>query len=121
MEHIEPVGHFLIRLSENGYLDNRYAPENFEHMAEKISLRYVEIRGLFGFRCTSMYTKVTPKAGQNGPMSLYVGCGATILPVWLGKSYNYFSMMVVGYMGKLQARFVLRRSPFRVISRPCRT
>ena len=52
MEHIEPVGHFLIRLSENGYLDNRYAPENFEHMAEKISPRYVEIRGLFGFRCT---------------------------------------------------------------------
>ena len=46
------IGRFLIRLSENGYLDNRYAPENFEHMAEKISLRYVEIRGLFGFRCT---------------------------------------------------------------------
>ena len=45
-------GRFLIRLSENGYLGNRYAPENFEHMAEKISLRYVEIRGLFGFRCT---------------------------------------------------------------------
>ena len=62
-----------------------------------------------------MYTKVTRKAGQNGPMSLYVGCGATILPVWLGISYNYFSMMVVGYMGKLQARFVLRRSPFDAI------
>ena len=45
-------GHFLIRLSENGYLDNCDAPENFEHMAEKISPRYVEIRGLFGFRCT---------------------------------------------------------------------
>ena len=45
-------GHFLIRLSENWHLGNRYAPENFEHMAEKISLRYVEIRGLFGFRCT---------------------------------------------------------------------
>ena len=45
-----------------------------------------------------MYTKVTRKAGQNGPMSLYVGCEATILPVWLGKSYNYFSMMVVGYI-----------------------
>ena len=45
-------GHFLIRLSENGHLRNRYAPEIFEHMARKISLRYVEIRGLFGFRCT---------------------------------------------------------------------
>ena len=45
-------GHFLIRLSENGHLRNGYAPENFEHMAEKISPRYVEIRGLFGFRCT---------------------------------------------------------------------
>ena len=48
-----------------------------------------------------MYTKVTRKAGQNGPMSLYVAKQATILPVWLGISYNYFSMMVVGYMGKL--------------------
>ena len=46
------LGRFLIRLSENWHLGNRYAPENFEHMAEKISLRYVEIRGLFGFRCT---------------------------------------------------------------------
>ena len=45
-------GRFLIRLSENRHLGNRYAPENFEHMAEKISPRYVEIRGLFGFRCT---------------------------------------------------------------------
>ena len=45
-------GHFFIWLSENGHLGNRYAPENFEHMAEKISPRYVEIRGLFGFRCT---------------------------------------------------------------------
>ena len=45
-------GRFLVRLSENGHLGNRYAPENFEHMAEKISPRYVEIRGLFGFRCT---------------------------------------------------------------------
>ena len=55
MQRVAPLvacGHFLIRSSENGYLDNRYAPENFEHMAEKISLRYVEIRGLFGFRCT---------------------------------------------------------------------
>ena len=62
-----------------------------------------------------MYTKVTPKAGQNGPMWLYVGSELTILPVWLGISYNYFSMMVVGYMGKLQARFVLQRSPFDAI------
>ena len=61
------------------------------------------------------HTKVTPKAGQNGPMWLYVGSGPTILPVWLGISYNYFSMMVVGYMGKLQARFVLQRSPFDAI------
>ena len=45
-------GHFLIRRAKNRHSDNRYAPENFEHMAEKISLRYVEIRGLFGFRCT---------------------------------------------------------------------
>ena len=30
-------GRFLIRLSENGYLDNRYAPENFEHMAGKVT------------------------------------------------------------------------------------
>ena len=47
-------GRFLItsRLSGSAYLGNCYAPENFEHMAEKISLRYVEIRGLFGFRCT---------------------------------------------------------------------
>ena len=45
-------GSFLVRLSGFSYLGNRYAPENFEHMAEKISLRYVEIRGLFGFRCT---------------------------------------------------------------------
>ena len=62
-----------------------------------------------------MYTKFTPKAGQNGPMWLYVGSELTILPVWLGISYNYFSMMVVGYMGKLQARFVLQRSPFDAI------
>ena len=62
-----------------------------------------------------MYTKFTPKAGQNGPMWLYVGSELTILPVWLGISYNYFSMMVVGYMGKLQARFVLRRSLFDAI------
>ena len=46
-----------------------------------------------------MYTKVTPKAGQNGPMWLYAGSEATFLPFWLGISYNYFSMMVVGYMG----------------------
>ena len=45
-------GRFLIRLSGFSHLGNRYAPENFEHMAEKISPRYVEIRGLFGFRCT---------------------------------------------------------------------
>ena len=44
-----------------------------------------------------MYTKVTPKAGQNGPMWLYVGWGPTFLPFWLGITYNYFSMMVVGY------------------------
>ena len=62
-----------------------------------------------------MYTKVTRKAGQNGPMSLYVGSVPTILPARLGISYNYFSMMVVGYMGKLQARFVLRRSLFDAI------
>ena len=67
-----------------------------------------------------MYTKVALKAGQNGPMSLYVGAGPTILPARLGISYNYFSMMVVGYMGKLQAQFVLRRSPFQVIPTPCR-
>ena len=48
-----------------------------------------------------MYTKVTPKAGQNGPMWLILPIKLTILPVWLGISYNYFSMMVVGYMGKL--------------------
>ena len=46
-----------------------------------------------------MYTKVTPKAGQNGPMWLYVGSELTIWPVWLGIGYNYFSMMVMGYMG----------------------
>ena len=62
-----------------------------------------------------MYTKVTPKAGQNGPMWLYVGSELTTVPVWLGISYDYFSMMVVGYMGKLQARFVLQRSPFDAI------
>ena len=67
-----------------------------------------------------MYTKVTPKAGQNGPMWLYVGSELTIWPVWLGIGYDYFSMMVVGYMGKLQARFVLERSPFQVIPTPCR-
>ena len=67
-----------------------------------------------------MYTKVTPKAGQNGPMWLYVGSELTIWPVWLGIGYDYFSMMVVGYMGKLQARFVLRRSPFEAIPAPCR-
>ena len=54
-------------------------------------------------------------------VAVYVGSELTIVPVWLGISYDYFSMMAVGYMGKLQARFVLRRSPFRVISRPCRT
>ena len=66
-----------------------------------------------------MYTKVTPKAGQNGPMWLYVGWGPTFLPFWLGITYNYFSMMVVGYMVKFQARFVLQRSPFQVIPTPC--
>ena len=40
-----------------------------------------------------MYTKVTPKAGQNGPMWLYVGSELTIWPVWLGIGYDYFSMM----------------------------
>ena len=67
-----------------------------------------------------MYTKVTRKAGQNGPMWLYVGSAPIFLPARLGISYNYFSMMVVGYMGKLQAQFVLRRSPFQVIPTPCR-
>ena len=62
-----------------------------------------------------MYTKVTPKAGQNGPMWLYVGSELTILPVWLGISYNYFSMMVVGYITKLSARYKLRRWPFEAI------
>ena len=52
-----------------------------------------------------MYTKVTPKAGQNGPMWLYVGSTPTFLAFWLGITYNYFSMMVVGYMVKFQARF----------------
>ena len=45
---------------------------------------------------------------------------ANNLAVWLGTSYSYFSMMVVGYMGKLKARFVLERSPFQVIPTPCR-
>ena len=40
-------GHFLIRLSENGYLDNQKVSEKMQHMAEKLSLRCVEIRGLF--------------------------------------------------------------------------
>ena len=62
-----------------------------------------------------MYTKVTPKAGQNGPMWLYVGSTPTFLAFWLGITYNYFSMMVVGYMVKFQARFVLQRSPFDAI------
>ena len=66
-----------------------------------------------------MYTKVTPKAGQNGPMWLYVGSTPTFLDFWLGITYNYFSMMVVGYMVKFQARFVLQRSPFQVIPTPC--
>ena len=44
-----------------------------------------------------MYTKVTPKAGQNGPMWLYVGSVPTILPLWLGKNYNYFSRMCRGW------------------------
>ena len=67
-----------------------------------------------------MCTKVNPKAGQNGPMWLYVGSELTIWPVWLGIGYDYFSMMVVGYMVKFQARFVLQRSPFQVIPTPCR-
>ena len=66
-----------------------------------------------------MYTKVTPKAGQNGPMWLYVGSTPTFLAFWLGITYNYFSMMVMGYMVKFQARFVLQRSPFQVIPTPC--
>ena len=45
-----------------------------------------------------MYTKVTPKAGQNGPMSLYVGSVPTILPARIGISYNYFSIMIVDYV-----------------------
>ena len=42
-----------------------------------------------------MYTKVTPKAGQNGPMWLYVGSTPTFLDFWLGITYNYFSMMAL--------------------------
>ena len=41
------VGHFLIRRAKNGYLDNQKVSEKIQHMAEKLSLRYVEIRGLF--------------------------------------------------------------------------
>ena len=38
---------FLIRRAKNGYLDNQKVSEKKQHMAEKLSLRYVEIRGLF--------------------------------------------------------------------------
>ena len=67
-----------------------------------------------------MYTKVTPKAGQNGRMWLYAGFCPIFLPTAVTKSYATFSMMVVGYITKLQARFVLRMSPFQVIPTPCR-
>ena len=40
-------GHFLIRRAKNGHLDNQKVSEKNQHMAEKLSLRYVEIRGLF--------------------------------------------------------------------------
>ena len=40
-------GHFLIRRVKNGHLDNQKVSEKIQHMAEKLSLRYVEIRGLF--------------------------------------------------------------------------
>ena len=33
-----------------------------------------------------MYTKVTPKAGQNGPMWLYVGSELTIWPAYVSGS-----------------------------------
>ena len=44
--HLE-CGHFFIRRAKNGYLDNQKVSEKIQHMAEKLSLRYVEIRGLF--------------------------------------------------------------------------
>ena len=40
-------GHFLIRRAKFSYLDNQKVSEKIQHMAEKLSLRYVEIRGLF--------------------------------------------------------------------------
>ena len=40
-------GHFVIRRAKISYLDNQKASEKIQHMAEKLSLRYVEIRGLF--------------------------------------------------------------------------
>ena len=40
-------GRFLIRRAKNGYLDNQKVSEKIQHMAEKLSLRYVETRGLF--------------------------------------------------------------------------
>ena len=67
-----------------------------------------------------MYTKVTPKAGQNGPMWLYAGFWPILWHVAVTTSYVTFSRLVVGYITKLQARFVLVTSPFQVISRPCR-
>ena len=41
------TGHFVIRRAKISYLDNQKASEKIQHMAEKLSLRYVEIRGLF--------------------------------------------------------------------------
>ena len=68
-----------------------------------------------------MYTKVNhPTAGQNGPMWLYAGFLPILWHVAVTTSYVTFSRLVVGYITKLQARFVLVTSPFQVISRPCR-
>ena len=49
-----------------------------------------------------MYTKVTPKAGQNGPMWLYAGFLPILWHVAVTTSYATFSMMVVGYITKYQ-------------------
>ena len=38
---------WLIRRAKFSYLDNQEVSEKIQHMAEKLSLRYVEIRGLF--------------------------------------------------------------------------
>ena len=49
-----------------------------------------------------MYTKVNPKAGQNGPMWLYAGFWPILWHVAVTPSYATFSMMVVGYITKYQ-------------------